>query len=552
MKLALMCVVLVVALPAAFCKNQNRANAKSQACRYKKDKGPCNPDTNKQMVTLVLLSGDPTRCKKANKVIERNCKKACRYRKTKSACDPQTNKQTVTFTLVSGNPAKCKKANKVHQRKCKKVKDCRYKKVKSACNPDTNKLTVSFNLISGDPKKCKKSNKVTERNCKKACRYKKQKSPCDPKTNRQTISLQLVSGDPERCKRTKTVRERKCKKVCRYKKIKSPCNPKTRRRTISLKLVDGAPSACKAVNRVFERKCKKGCKYERSAWSDCDSSTNTRSRELRLKRGKPSKCQSVKTITKPCKRRRSSKGKTCIYQRGPWSECDQSTNTMNRTLTLKHGDQSKCQSMKAIQKTCKQRTKSADGKACKYQRAPWSQCNPVSNTMTRTLTLKSGDETKCQTIKQISRTCKRRAALTAAKECKYTFGPWSKCITSTNTKSRMLSLKKGDPEVCEQTKELKRKCRNQCKYSFGNWTDCDPDTQTRSRTKLLIKGDKSTCKQEISFSKSCTRPNGNERCFFGPWGDFSSCMNGVMMKHRKVIHGSAACERKAVKTRPCS
>ena len=43
-----------------------------------------------------------------------------------------------------------------------------------------------------------------------------------------------------------------------------------------------------------------------------------------------------------------------------------------------------------------------------------------------------------------------------------------------------------------------------------------------------------------------------ESCFLGSWGDYGPCQNGVMIKHRPVIAGGVQCERKAVKTKPCS
>ena len=47
---------------------------------------------------------------------------ACHYKKVKSSCNPDTNKQTISFNLISGDPKKCKKSNKVTERTCKKGK----------------------------------------------------------------------------------------------------------------------------------------------------------------------------------------------------------------------------------------------------------------------------------------------------------------------------------------------------------------------------------------------------------------------------------------------
>ena len=44
----------------------------------------------------------------------------------------------------------------------------------------------------------------------------------------------------------------------------------------------------------------------------------------------------------------------------------------------------------------------------------------------------------------------------------------------------------------------------------------------------------------------------SDRCFFGTWGDWSDCQNGVQKKQRQVVQGGMDCQKKAVKTRPCS
>ncbi|KAH9490905.1 hypothetical protein Btru_039746 [Bulinus truncatus] len=43
-----------------------------------------------------------------------------------------------------------------------------------------------------------------------------------------------------------------------------------------------------------------------------------------------------------------------------------------------------------------------------------------------------------------------------------------------------------------------------------------------------------------------------ERCFFGSWGEFGPCTNGVVTKNRQVLQGDVECERKAVITQACS
>ncbi|XP_017840697.1 uncharacterized protein LOC108598526 isoform X2 [Drosophila busckii] len=42
--------------------------------------------------------------------------------------------------------------------------------------------------------------------------------------------------------------------------------------------------------------------------------------------------------------------------------------------------------------------------------------------------------------------------------CRYGKNPWTECDTKTNTRSRTLTLKKGDP-ACDQTRTIQKKCK---------------------------------------------------------------------------------------------
>lgn len=53
---------------------------------------------------------------------------------------------------------------------------------------------------------------------------------------------------------------------------------------------------------------KNGCRYTKGPWSDCDTTTNQRSRSLTLKKGDAS-CEQTKSITKPCKKAKSQTGR---------------------------------------------------------------------------------------------------------------------------------------------------------------------------------------------------------------------------------------------------
>lgn len=42
--------------------------------------------------------------------------------------------------------------------------------------------------------------------------------------------------------------------------------------------------------------------------------------------------------------------------------------------------------------------------------------------------------------------------------CRYGKNPWTECDTKTNTRSRTLTLKKGDP-ACDPTRTIQKKCK---------------------------------------------------------------------------------------------
>ncbi|CAI9721582.1 58-like isoform X2 [Octopus vulgaris] len=231
-------------------------------------------------------------------------------------------------------------------------------------------------------------------------------------------------------------------------------------------------------------------------------------------------------------------GKECKYMKGTWSACDPNTSTKNMTMMLKKGDPKKCPETRIKSKGCKQ------GKACKYTRGPWSQCDAQTNEKTRVLKLRRGDPNRCQKEKTLTKTCKLK--------CKYEKGEWSACDPVTNKKVRVLTLRRGDPNSCEKEKTISKSCRRNCKYNKGAWSKCDPTTKTKSRTLTLKAPSDSSCPASKPQTKDCKgNVNNKERCFFGAWGEFGPCRNGVKIKKRVVQYGDSECMKRAVKTLSC-
>lgn len=94
----------------------------------------------------------------------------------------------------------------------------------------------------------------------------------------------------------------------------------------------------------------------------------------------------------------------CRYVKGAWSDCDAKSNTRSRTLTLKKGDQASCEQTKTIQKKCK---KGSAKKSCRYEKGTWSECNPQGE-MTRNDKLKANSDPSCEQNRQITKKCKAK------------------------------------------------------------------------------------------------------------------------------------------------
>ncbi|XP_063402709.1 midkine-like [Mytilus trossulus] len=86
----------------------------------------------------------------------------------------------------------------------------------------------------------------------------------------------------------------------------------------------------------------------------------------------------------------------------------------------------------------------AGKKGCKYDKGQWGPCDQLTNEMKRTMTLKEAKE-GCEATMEQTRECKQKRA-----NCKYTKGSWGECDTTTNMRSRSMTLRRGDPE-CAQT-----------------------------------------------------------------------------------------------------
>ncbi|XP_076242927.1 uncharacterized protein LOC143184516 [Calliopsis andreniformis] len=91
--------------------------------------------------------------------------------------------------------------------------------------------------------------------------------------------------------------------------------------------------------------------------------------------------------------------------------------------------------------------------------------------------------------------------------CRYVKGQWSECDSKTNTRSRTLSLKKGD-KSCEQTKTIQKKCKKPCRYEKGTWSGCV--NQQMARVDNLKANSDPSCEKTRRLTKRC-KPEANTK-----------------------------------------
>uniref|UniRef100_A0A1Q3FV21 Putative conserved secreted protein n=1 Tax=Culex tarsalis TaxID=7177 RepID=A0A1Q3FV21_CULTA len=94
-------------------------------------------------------------------------------------------------------------------------------------------------------------------------------------------------------------------------------------------------------------------------------------------------------------------------------------------------------------------------------------------------------------------------------QCRYTKGPWTECDAKSNTRSRTLSLKKGEPS-CVQTRTIQKKCKKACRYDKGAWSECAPNGQM-SRTDSLKSSSDATCQTSRVVNKNCNQGKSKDK-----------------------------------------
>ncbi|KAL3883312.1 hypothetical protein ACJMK2_029588 [Sinanodonta woodiana] len=472
-------------------------------------------------------------------------------------------------------------ARKNKASKIEKTAGCKYGRPtkKGECINGIRSVTLPLKFSKGgatcDPEKsldipCRM--KDTAKPKKGLCQYRKEPpTECDA-TNKRQIKKTLVSGDiscpPELNKevpcRAHIKKEKKKRTNCQYSATFTECNVTTNTRTMVKKLVSG-DDTCE-LEILKEKPCKqstKGCKYHKT-FGKCNPDTQKVTITMTLKAGNQAECEQTKTVEVKCRHIMKQRG--CKYQQGTWSDCDPDTNKKTKVLRLKLGDPASCPKTKPVVRPCKRKkrvkniSRPKTGRVCKYKKVPFETCDPETNTRSRNLFLRKGDPDTCNATKLETRPCGKKSRKGKG-GCAYRKGPWSACRASTNTVTRTLTLIEGDPEKCNQTITETGRCRTkhlkpqECKYRRTVWGDCDPITNKKSMVMTLKSGDQPYCQTTKLLEKECKRKMQNIgkvcKYQFGEWGSCDLATNTRSRTLTLRSGNAAVCSQTKNDTRKC-
>ncbi|CAO1372672.1 unnamed protein product [Diamesa serratosioi] len=88
--------------------------------------------------------------------------------------------------------------------------------------------------------------------------------------------------------------------------------------------------------------------------------------------------------------------------------------------------------------------------------------------------------------------------------CRYTKGVWTECDVKSNTRSRTLTLKKGEGS-CVATRTIQKKCKKACRYDKGAWAECQIGGEMTRTDKLKAASDSAACPATRTINKKCNK-----------------------------------------------
>jgi len=188
--------------------------------------------------------------------------------------------------------------------------------------------------------------------------------------------------------------------------------------------------------------------------------------------------------------------------------------------------------------------RSGSSDVCKYKKGDWSQCDQLTQLVTRHDKLKlkasSGD---CASTRTLTRNCREEHHQKGIVTCAFKKSksvPWTSCLPS-GVRQKVLDLvTQTGKGTCPQQKVLSRKCKDEKKLN-----------EKKDKKKKKKKEEKK--KSENKAEKKEGKKGEKDKCSFGDWGGWGACVKGNQQRIRKVTKGSERpnCQKKSVSNRTC-
>jgi len=190
--------------------------------------------------------------------------------------------------------------------------------------------------------------------------------------------------------------------------------------------------------------------------------------------------------------------------------------------------------------------RSASSDVCKYKKGDWSQCDQLTQLVTRHDKLKlkasSGD---CASTRTLTRNCREEHHQKGTVTCAFKKSKsvaWTSCLPS-GVRQKVLDLvTQTGTGTCPKQKLLSRKCKDEKKSK-----------EKKDKRKKKKKEKKDEKNSENKAEKREGKKADKDKCSFGDWGSWGACVKGNQQRIRKVTKGSEKpnCQKKAVANRTC-
>ncbi|CAG2209161.1 unnamed protein product [Mytilus edulis] len=189
--------------------------------------------------------------------------------------------------------------------------------------------------------------------------------------------------------------------------------------------------------------------------------------------------------------------KRCRYEHSDWSECNQATNTVTRNFTLSEGEQG-CKQSHTITITCDKLNRIQTWKAkkvdqCKYNKGNWSECDNTTSTVDRVMTLRDGEEEECEPTIIVTISCTKFERIQQWKARK---------MERKNEKKENKLFIREQKNIWKENKMIvKEQRRLGCSFDV-TFSECDPTTNMVTKSYIPTTDDDDSCENR-SFEYSC-------------------------------------------------